>query len=226
MHAPGVMSLLAGSTIGTAPDARVYFAAAPSWTADARYQADALDWIIQKNRMLPPHGKIRVVSVSAAPSGKGSPFKKNNEAWDKAVETAEKDGILVLDCTLEHGIIGPSYYDPGDPDNLSKCRVGFPGLPGANPLLEKRVGAPCSYRTTAEEYNDGYPCYQYCGRGGLSWSIPYAAGILALGWQVKPDLKPEIIIRMLFETAHVTSDGYKIVNPPAFIQAVEILGKK
>jgi serine protease AprX len=220
MHAPGVMSLLAGSTIGTAPAVRVFFAAAPSWTADAKYQADALEWIVEKNRVLPQNDKIRVVSVSAAPSGKGSPFKKNNEAWDTAVEKAEKEGILVLDCTLDHGIIGPCYYDPEDPDNLGKCQVGFPGLPGSNPLLKKRVGAPCSYRTTAEEYNDGYPSYQYCGRGGLSWSIPYAAGVLALGWQVRPDLKPEAIIKLLFETAHVTSDGYKIINPVVFIEAV------
>lgn len=221
MHAPAVMSLLAGTTIGTAPDARVFFAAAPSWTADAKYYADALDWIISVNQTLPADGKIKVVSVSAAPSGKGSPFKKNNELWDKAVKKAEKEGILVLDCTMSHGFIGPCYYDLEEPDDLAKCRVGFPGLPGENTLLKKYVCAPCSHRTTAEEYNAGEPSYQYCGRGGLSWSIPYAAGVLALGWQVKPDAKAVELVKLLFDTAYVTGNSYSIINPAAFIEAVE-----
>lgn len=33
MHAPAVTSILVGNTIGVAPDAKVYFAAAPSWKA-------------------------------------------------------------------------------------------------------------------------------------------------------------------------------------------------
>jgi subtilisin family serine protease len=47
MHGPGVTSLLVGTKCGTAPGARVYFVAAPSWTADTAYQAKALDWIIE-----------------------------------------------------------------------------------------------------------------------------------------------------------------------------------
>jgi len=62
MHAPGVLGLLAGNTLGTAPDARVYFAAAPSWTQDTKYQAKALEWIIEVNRSLLKHSKIKVVS--------------------------------------------------------------------------------------------------------------------------------------------------------------------
>jgi serine protease AprX len=219
MHAPGVMSLLAGNTIGTAPDVRVYFAAAPSWTADAKFQAEALDWILEVNRSLPKGAKIKVVSISAAPSGKGSPFKKNNGLWDRTVKAAKKAGILVLDCTVDNGIIGPCFYDINDPDDVGKCRAGFPGRPGSGP--KDRVYAPCSARTTAEEYDEGNPSYQYCGRGGLSWSIPYAAGVLALGWQVKPNLTADEIVKLLFETAHLTTDGYKIINPAAFINAAE-----
>jgi serine protease AprX len=223
MHAPGVMSLLAGNTIGTAPDVRVYFAAAPSWTKDAKFQADALEWIIEINRNLPQDGKIRVVSISAAPSGQGSPFDKNNDLWDKAVERAEKEGLLVLDCTAHHGFIGPCYYDLEDPENVSRCRIGFPGMSTLGPPSEKRnrrVLAPCSYRTVAEEYSDGHPGYYYCGRGGLSWSIPYVAGVLALGWQVKPALSSGDMKELLLETAYRTKDGYRVINPVAFVDAV------
>ena len=69
MHAPAVTSILVGNTIGVAPDAKVYFAAAPSWKEDSEYYAKGLYWIIEENKKLPEGEKIRVVSVSAAPSG-------------------------------------------------------------------------------------------------------------------------------------------------------------
>lgn len=187
MHASGVLSLLAGNTIGTAPGVQVYFAAAPSWMGDARYMAEALEWIIEVNGSLPIESKIKVVSVSAAPSGKSTPFRKNKRLWDKAVEKAEREGLLVLDCTLHHGIVGPCSRNLEDPDNLRKCKTEFPYLSGWDRVLKKNILAPCTHRTTAEEYNDGHPGYQYCGPGGLSWAIPYVAGVLALGWQVRSE---------------------------------------
>ena len=104
MHGPAVTSLLVGETIGTAPDASVYYASAPSWLEDAQYYADALIWIISENALLSADQKIRVVSVSAAPSGPGTPFSKNNTAWDAAVQEATEQGILVLDCSNDRGI--------------------------------------------------------------------------------------------------------------------------
>src|SRR5262249_33985137 len=95
MHGPAVASLLVGSQCGTAPGARLYYVAAPSWTGDSAFQAKALDWIVGENAKLSAGDKIRVVSVSAAPSGKGSPFKKNQEMWDTAVVRAEQAGLLV-----------------------------------------------------------------------------------------------------------------------------------
>ncbi len=49
MHGPAVLSLLVGERSGTAPGARCYYAAVPSWKQDARYYAEALDWMIQEN---------------------------------------------------------------------------------------------------------------------------------------------------------------------------------
>ena len=46
MHGPAVASLLAGKTIGVAPDVSIYYAAWPSWLEDSRYAADALDWVL------------------------------------------------------------------------------------------------------------------------------------------------------------------------------------
>lgn len=225
MHAPAVTSILVGNTIGVAPDSKVYFAAAPSWTGDSEFCAKGLYWIIEENKKLPEGKKIRVVSVSAAPSGVGSPFTKNKKMWDEAVFAAQEEGILVLDCRDDEktGIIAPAFYDPENPDNVSMCKGGFPASKYVVPSSE--IGVPCSYRTVAEEYKEGEPSYQYTGQGGLSWGIPYAAGVLALGWQVNPDLDNDQIIKILFETCTIANDGSNIINPTAFIDAIKI-GKK
>jgi serine protease AprX len=218
MHGPGVASLLVGSRCGTAPDARVYFVAHPTNKPDAAPLAEGLRWIIEQNDKLPAGQKIRVVSVSAAPSGPGSPFKENNDQWDAACTAAERAGILVLDCTMHHGFIGPCWYDIEDRDNVAKCRPGFPGR-RSRPLPD-RLLVPCSPRTTAEQYDEDQYSYQYCGRGGLSWSIPYCAGVLALGWQLRPDLPPETMRELLFESAYTTKRGDKIIHPAQFIKRV------
>lgn len=220
MHAPAVTSILVGSTIGVAPDARVYFAAAPSWTNDSHYEADSLYWIIEQNKELPAGEKIRVVSVSAAPSGHGSSNKNQNE-WDEAVLAAQDAGILVLDCRVgeKTGIIGTAYFDPTNPDDISLCLAGFPSWSEKGSL--DVICVPTSYRTVAEEYTEGCPSYQYTGQGGLSWGIPYAAGVLALGWQVNPKLDNDSIVNILSETCYINKEGNKIINPTAFIEAVE-----
>ena len=218
MHGPAVASLLVGTNCGTAPDARVYYVAAPSWTKDAAYQAEALYWIIQQNEGLSEAEKIRVVSVSAAPSGPGSPFEKHNKMWDRACRRAEAAGILVLDCTSHHGFIGKCWYNARVPESVSACTPGDPryGYHTTDHLL-----VPSAPRTTAEEYDKGDCSYQYCGTGGLSWSIPYCAGVLALGWQICPDLPPERMRELLFKSAYTKKDGAKIINPRKFIRLVK-----
>ncbi len=221
MHAPAVTSILVGNTIGVAPDARVYFAAAPSWNEDSEFYANGLYWIIEENKKLPKGDKIRVVSVSAAPSGEGSPFTKNLNMWDEAVLAAQEEGILVLDCRTdkETGIIAPAYYNPENPNDVSMCTGGYPTSTFVVP--SSHIGVPTSYRTVAEEYVEGSPSYQYTGQGGLSWGIPYAAGVLALGWQINPTLDNAQIVQILFETCSIAHDGSNIINPIAFIDTIK-----
>ncbi|HSK87698.1 MAG TPA: S8 family serine peptidase [Anaerolineales bacterium] len=220
MHGPAVTSLLIGEKIGTAPEANVYYAAAPSWTGDAQYYADALNWIIEENEKLPEGQKIRVVSVSAAPSGEGSPFTKNNYAWDTAYQRAMEAGIRVLDATREHRITAPCYCDLHDPDNVAQCTPGWPA--GKEYQLGKsQIHIPAARRTTAEEYEQGNFSYQYDGQGGVSWTMPYLAGVLAMGWQIDPDLTSADLLDMVFASAYVTEGNVKIINPPAFIDKVK-----
>ncbi|MHC4271596.1 MAG: S8 family serine peptidase [Planctomycetota bacterium] len=212
MHGPLVSSLLVGTNCGTAPDARVYYAAAPSWKTDAAYYAKGLNWIIEQNRNLSASKKIRVVSVSASPNQSSW---KNGQMWDRACARAEADGILVLDCTNSHrGFIGMCWYNPNNPDNVSWCMPGSPGQ--SKGFNSQDILVPSSPRTAAED--GSVPGYQYAKRGGLSRSIPYCAGVLAMGWQIRPELTGEEMKQLLFETAYINKDGAKIINPARFIQ--------
>jgi subtilisin family serine protease len=223
MHGPAVTSLLVGTHCGTAPDARVYYVAVPSWKADTAYYAKGLEWITAQNEKLPEADKIRVVSVSAAPSGPGSPFKENREMWDRACARAEADGIMVLDCTNSpRGFISRGWYNPGDPENVSKFNLGPPPKRAfkVDPV-EMRLYVPSSCRTTAQHYDyHGRNSYIYWARGGLSWTIPYCAGVLAMGWQICPDLTSAQMKELLFASAYVHESGAKIIHPAAFIDMV------
>ncbi len=218
MHGPAVVSLFVGNRMGTAPDTKIYYAAVPSWKADSRYYAEALEWIINKNKTLNKEDKIKVVSVSAAPSGYD--VFKNQELWIEAVKKAQEEGILVIDCTNDKktGFIGSVYYDLDDPDNITKCKSGYPN--NEFNLRNNRIGAPSSRRTVAEEYVEGKPGYTYWGVGGQSWAIPYAAGVLCLGWQIKPNLSPDEIVNLLYKTSYIDENNNKIINPPKFIEEV------
>jgi len=217
MHGPAVTSLLVGTNCGTAPDARVYYAAAPGWKRDTAYEANALRWIIEQNKKLPSSEKIRVVSVSAAPSSPNV-RDKNRDMWGSACAAAEAEGIVVLDCTRDHGFIGACWYNARVPESVSQCKAGYPGKEGWS--LPNNILAPASPRTTAEEQHEGDFSYQYCGRGGQSWSIPYVAGVLALGWQIRPELTGEQMRELLFQSAYTKKDGSKIINPKMFIHLV------
>ena len=219
MHGPAVTSLLVGKQIGAAPGARMYFAAVPSWLADARYYARAMDWIVAENAKLSASSKIRVVSISAAPSGEGSPYK-NGKAYLTARTKAEKAGILVMDCTDTRCFTNAAYYDLNAPDDLSKCKLGFPRSPG--PTGTDCLYIPSTRRTQAEEYTKGDYSYQYTGSGGLSWTVPYLAGVLALGWQVNPSLSKTEILSRAYSSAYMKSGKYMIINPEAFIAAAAL----
>ena len=217
MHGPAVASLLVGDSIGTAPDAKLYFVAAPSWNQDAKYQADALNWIIAKNSSLPDGEKIRAVSVSADPSG--ADFIKNIPDWDSAYVHAVNAGILIIDCSNEHGITNFCYYDINDPDNVAACTLGLPGEAFTNDT--NRICIPVSLRTTAEEYIAGSFSYQFFGRGGLSWAEPYLVGVLALGWQLRPDISGDEMKLLIRKSAYLTYSGALILQPKAFIDSVK-----
>lgn len=214
MHGPAVMSLLAGQSIGVAPKSNVFYCACyPSLLGDSKYYADALEYIIKKNKQLSHDEKIKFVSVSAAPSGEGSPFTLNQEMWDKAVYHANEEGILVVDCSRWNGFVLPGFLEYKD----NKFQRGFPNREfERKDFIEGKIFAPTSLRTVAESYDNKHFGYTYCGVGGLSWGIPYITGLLCLGQQVNSQLTAKELKECL-----LTSSYNNIPNPINFITSVE-----
>ena len=232
----GVAGLLAGESMGTAPGVNIYYAAVPAWDMyDARYYALALDWIIELNSGLPEDEKIKAVCISPNPE---NPLPWINvEEYLISFMRAEKEGILVLDCTDEHGVaLGACSYDYENPEDVSLCKpkgayriaiapYHYDGeakeiFTGEEPN-ENMLRVPISYKTLPETGEDSSYKYRYDTKGQLSWALPYATGVLAMGWQLSPELGGDKMIEILFDTAYIDKSGNKYINPKAFIEQLE-----
>ena len=210
MHGPGVTSLLVGTSCGTAPDASLYYWAEPSWKADFAQRTKALDEIIAFNRDKPAAERIRVVSVSIG----FSPLK-NLGRWKRAVKKATESGLLVVHCSLDiAGLERPLYGDPDRPDEYAVSH-SFGGQRAKLP--SGLLYVPMDGRTVADQ--DGPSGYTFWGAGGLSWTAPYVAGVIALGFQVNPELRADEVFPLLRATGTPFRDGF-IINPPAFVERV------
>jgi len=212
MHGPAVASLLVGKDIGVAKQAKLYFAAVPMWLGDAKYEVEALKWIMQLNSDLSEKEKIKFVSVSAAVGDKNL-RPKNYELWNETVKEAEKTGLCVLDCTEGHRFVTAGYLEYGS----NKFHYGYPNKE-MYMGQEGQVHVPNSLRTVAESYDNKKFSYTYNGVGGLSWGIPYATGVLCLGQQTNPNLSSMQLKKLLISSA---SKHNCIINPKDFIETVK-----
>jgi hypothetical protein len=209
MHGPPVCSIAVGQTCGVAPKASLYYYAVPPWKwLDNKPWADTLDKIIEFNKSLKESEKIRVVSVSLGAFSQ----RPNFNLWQQAVDKANQNGIIVVTCD-------PTFL------KLSRLRrkENKPAdLPSSYEAIFDRPDADLSVLTanrTIASYK-GPDVYHYERQGGLSWAVPYLAGLAALAYQVNPDIKPEAIVQLWKETAFKTRSG-PIVNPVRFIDKVE-----
>lgn len=216
MHGPAVASIMVGKSCGVAPGASLYYWAEPSWEADYKYGTTALDQIIEYNKNKPLDERIRVVSVSI---GYDSNFP-NWEMWEKKIEEAEKNGIIVVHCAdygeeIFFGVGCSLYKDRNNPENYDIC---YFARSYADLESKKYLYVPIDNRTVASYV--GEKEYTFGAQGGLSWGAPYLAGVIALGYQIDPNLKSKDIYKYLRETG-TTFNGGCIINPKAFIEKVK-----
>jgi hypothetical protein len=211
MHGPPVTSIAVGKTCGTAPAASVHYYAVPTWkwwNEHCKPYAATLERIIERNTAFSAADKVRVVSLSLGAMSEWS----DREVWDKAVRRAADEGILVVTCDQAYYRIATLKRKPGLEADLPTNYLNQSGW-GAKDML----GVPAGNRTTASR--TGVDDYMFWRQGGMSWTVPYLAGMAAMAFQLDPALKPQAIPDLWMKTATKTSSGL-VVNPPAFIEAV------
>ncbi len=217
MHGTAVASLLVGRTCGVAPKAELFFHAAPQGK-DFESYTSALREIIDFNRAQTDKSqKIQVVSCSKGYSvASALPGQKE---WETTIQEARASGIILVDTTNNCGIEfvgGGSTENKDDSDSYQTWNdLKKRNLTQSSNLIT----IPSDDRTFASF--KGPTDYEYNGTGGLSWSVPYLAGIFTLALQVNTDLKQNEIVRIINETTSDNKNGLRLINPKGIIERVK-----
>lgn len=229
MHGSAVASIAAGKTLGVAPDADLYYICSTfghftdsGYQFDASIMADCILRVCQMNEMLPSENKIRVISISKGYGEQEPGFI----AMQDAIRQADEQGILVLTTTTGNaypfslwGVNRDSLSDPDDPSSYYRPNWQKPNLNYSDPYY---LFFPMGSRTYAS--CTGAQNYEFGTEGGLSWAVPWCAGLYALCCQAKPDITPSEFIELIKETATACEDqvgSLNIVNPKAVIARLQ-----
>jgi len=241
MHGPAVASIAVGKTVGVAPEADLYFISSDDGTIfnrikyilfknrdiNPKWRVKSIYRVLEINRTLPLDKKIRVLSISS-----GS-YRRN---FLKAIEDAGKEGLFVISSSLSYPhnlrFSGLGRDCLTDPDNILSY---FPGSFWSNTFykspdnfkIDSTLMVPMDSRCTASQ--SGKSSYAFYSMGGLSWSIPYIAGLYALACQVKPSVIPQEFWNKALETGdeikiEKNNKVYKlgkIVNPVKLIESLK-----
>lgn len=226
MHGPAVASIAVGKTVGVAPEADLYYIATSfgiynneGFTYELSWVAKAIDRIVEINRALPEEKKIRVISISL---GIGNHMNGYKEAF-RAIENAKKEGIYTL-YVGSRNFLGLGRDFLKDPDDLMSYSRGESW--GNEVYTNDYLLVPMDSRCVASP--TGINDYMFNRQGGISWTVPYVAGLYALACQVNP----EASLGLFWQEAISTGDTIsldnnneeklgKIVNPSKLIEKIK-----
>jgi hypothetical protein len=228
MHAPAVASIAVGKTVGVAPEADLYFINGFSGQCSKTPElyhclARSIRRILEINQQFPAGQKIRVISISRG----YMQGEKGSDDWETAMQEADAAGILVV-CS-NSALMGLGRAPLSDPDALQSYE---PGLFWANYFYDNRMQGeflfvPMDSRATAAP--NGKEAYAFYRSGGMSWAIPYLAGMYALAAQVKPEITPDKFWKTALKTGQTieimhAGQTYQlgpILDPAALIKALK-----
>jgi hypothetical protein len=241
MHGSSVSSIAVGKTIGVAPDASLYYIACTSGTYgknkfkyNYQWLAKAIDKVLEINKTLPAKNKIRVISISNGWDKNYNGYKEVDAAMDRAI----KQGIFVVTSTepmLAHygfrysGLGKDVYSDPEILDSytpiskLIKDRL----LSQKNLDYKNKLYFPMDSKTVASP--TGLHEYVFYRNGGISWIVPYIAGLYALACQIDKNMTPSLFWQTALKTGSYIDVKYdnkdlkfgKIINPAKLIHSLK-----
>lgn len=221
-------SMMIGKTVGTAPDANLYMLGMNvkrGKSSQWKPVTDGINWVIEKNKTLSGSDKIRVIVVDTAPGGDYDAWTNLTPLYDKAIANAQKAGIIVLSTRWHDPAVkqppwgnpqpnllysDEGYYDINNPDDISKAKHGQPKM--TDYYTHKIIVHAPDYGRTLATANDSY-AYTV----NTYTSDSYLAGIIAMGYQVNPNLSNTQMAKLLINT----KASNHMVNPPKFIEAVK-----
>ncbi|QOR36123.1 peptidase S8 [Clostridium sp. 'deep sea'] len=227
MHGPGVASIAVGKTVGVAPDADLYYIAethssyneSGQLENDFYYRAQAIDRIVEVNKLLPKDRKIRVISISVGFNSK----EKGYEEVMKSIANAEQEGIYTVYVGSD------DFWGLGREPLLSADEITSytKGVAWRNcDAPDNILLIPMDSRCTASPTGD--TDYVFYRSGGMSWSVPYVAGLYAVACQANPNITPELFWQEALKTSDTLLDNEeieigKIVNPVKLIENISKL---
>ncbi len=233
MHGAAVASIALGETVGVAPEALLYYIAdqvgteqGDDFVRDMSDYARDIDRFVALNETLPEDEKIRVISMSVG----YLPEVAGAEAMDEAIARARAAGIAVVwvsdDDPLMSQFLGAGRAPLEDPDDIRAVRPGLfwtEYLYSGTLLNTDALLVPMDRRTAASP--TGTADYTYYVDGGMSWAVPYVAGLYALACQVKTDVTFEEFVEAARATAQplrITHEGREypfgsVVDPAALL---------
>jgi len=234
MHGPAVASIAVGRTVGVAPEADLYYIATTTgefvngrFIRDLSSMAESIDRVLEINDGLPEGRKIRIISISLGLI-KG---EKGSVEYRKAVRRAIDEGILVITTSLRetHSFqhLGLGRRPTADPNDVSSYRIGaFLELrtKHRSAAWGRTIWVPMDSRCTAAF--SGPEDYVFFRNGGMSWAVPYLAGVYALACQVQPEITQEEFLRLAIDTGDPFRVGSltleSIINPRRLIAQLQL----
>ncbi len=220
-------SVLAGGTTGVSPGVDLYYVAVRPESNDESGSAagdgnseennsqlsGAVDWIAGFNESLPVDNRIRVLCIQK----EITTGDKDYPVIMESVKKAAAQGIFVVSTISDRlydseicfkglgreALSDPdtqTFYLPGKSWENSFYTFGR-YMPSSNTLF-----VPSDSRCTASP--TGKRDYAFYPVSDWNLYLPYAAGLYALAWQVKPGITPEEFM----DRALKTGDALEIVN--------------
>ncbi|MHC4727425.1 MAG: S8 family serine peptidase, partial [Planctomycetota bacterium] len=238
-HASGVASVAAGTSIGVAPEADLYFIGCYFWewenhskVLDFKYIAQAVRRVIAINRQLPNDRKIQAISISRG-------FDDTHKGYDEIVAAcyeAKAEGLFVVCANIE------LLYNNFDFHALGRDPLGNPNdfnsyIPGnwweqvfykyPDRFKNEVLLVPSGSRVNALDTDHDH--YEFSVGGGLSSVVPYVAGLYVLAKQVNSEITPEQFCSKALQTGRTiqlrhkekTYSFGKIVDPVSLINAIQ-----
>ena len=220
MHGSPVASILAGQTLGVAPECNLYYVAFNSDLAVDLSYIEAINHLLDLNETLPEKEKIRVISISKG-FDRNTPYYSN---FLEAQERAKKHNIALFTVYTPFPFIGLKKPPTSNPDDFSSYTPHDTTIFFNAP--NKYIYIPESNITTASP--TGIEDYVYYAFGGMSWVVPYIAGCYALALQADPELTLQQFYNLAYDTGifssftqnNVLYDFGPIINPAGIIEAL------